>query len=131
MNTLFALLFALTGSAADDNMRFRYQPTELAATHCTHKRIRDLPDWQVRCGEKEFVAHVIIREYRREEEPRVSYEILYWVTDRNGPTTRFHSGTSWIRLKKPTSLDSLTLSQGVENDYASLELDWSPSASMR
>lgn len=130
MKLLLPLLLALTGySDPDSNMRFRYQPVEMAATECTHKRIRDLPDWRVLCGEKEFVAHVVIHEYQRETEPRTTYEILYWVTDRNHPEPRFHSGTNRIRLKKATSLDSLVLSQGVENDYASLELDWSPASS--
>jgi hypothetical protein len=127
---LLQLAFYPLSSAAnkDTNMRFRYQPAEAEAVSCTHKRIRDLPDWEIRCGEKQFVAHVVIREYQRQEEPRTSVEILYWVTDRNSPQPKFHSGSNWIRLKKASSLDSLQLSQGVENDYASLELDWTPTS---
>lgn len=126
LKALTVFLFSLPALAQpDSHMRFRYVPNEgMPSVECTHKRIRDLPDWDVRCGEKKFAAHVIIREFQTTEEPRTSLELLYWVTERNAPSPIFSSHTSWIRLKKGTNIDSLVLSQSVENDYASLTLEW-------
>lgn len=112
-------------------MSFSYEPSESEPSSCTHEQIRDLPDWQVICftpsGKKEFVAHVVVKESQRDEEPKTTLEILYWVTQRRENTSPlFHSGTSMMRLNKSSSIESMRLSQSVENDYASLVMDWKP-----
>ena len=51
-------------------------------------------------------------------------EILYWVTqrqDKNPP--KFHSTTAKIYLRDEASTRALMLAQGVENDYATLDLE--------
>ena len=56
-----------------------------------------------------------------------AFEVLYWVIDRNQPTTRaFSSTSSWIEFKNISELNLLSFSQGVENDYAFLKLDFKP-----
>lgn len=130
--SLLSLLFAILSFASveDANLRFQYVPNEGGEIrNCTHQRIRDLPDWSIRCEgmKKEFAAHVVIREHQRGAS--TSFEILYWVTDRGeNSTTRpiFHSTTTWVHLKKAGEAASLSLSQGVENDYASLVMEWKP-----
>lgn len=126
---LFSVLsFASPQKMPEPNFRFHYAPNESGEIHnCTHKRIRDLPDWEVICEgiKTKFAAHVIIRHYHRKD--RSSIEILYWVTDRgeNSSTApKFHSTSAWVHLSKPGEAARLSLSQGVENDYASLVLDW-------
>ena len=117
----------LTKFSHADIVKFRYVPAEMPATECTHKRIRDLPDWTVRCGEKTFTAHVIVRIHKRDFEPKTALEILYWVTEpsqRRGKPATFHSSSFWIRLKGEASSHSMVLAQGIENDYASLDMEW-------
>lgn len=128
----FILFFALLSSTAfalpEPDFRFSYEPNEGAeGVNCTHERIRDLPDWKIRCpffGEtKEFTAHVVLREMPRKEGTLL--EILYWVTapgEAPGKAPKFHSTSALIRLKGESSLSGLSLAQGVENDYASLVL---------
>jgi hypothetical protein len=127
---LFSLWFspaALTAALPEPKFRFQYVPNEGAGIHrCTHERIRDLPDWEITCEglKKKFVAHVIIRHHHKDS--RSSIEILYWVTDRGDTNTtppKFHSTTAWIHLTKPGEAGRISLSQGIENDYASLALE--------
>lgn len=138
MKTLFffALFFSLTeGRAAlpanAENFRFRYEPVEgEAATLCTHKKIRDLPDWNVVCetgyGKKTYSVHLIVREYPRAGETGV--EILYWVSEPGETPTsphKFHSTSALLHLRgEKAGLGDFIMSQGVENDFASLVLSW-------
>jgi len=134
----FALLFASTQAhaavAGSSRFHFRYEPVEgEPATLCTHKQIRDLPDWSVECktgyGTKTFTVHLIVREYPRQGETGV--EILYWVTEPGDTPTsprKYHSTSALFRLKGDSGLSSFLLSQGVENDMASLVLGWSDEA---
>lgn len=126
MTWLFLFVSLLAPCAqAEPELRFSYVPNEgAAAAQCTHERIRDLPDWQVTCpffGEKKiFTAHVIVRERPRPDQNFL--EILYWVSA-PGRSTRFHSTSALLKINGPGRLDSLSLAQGVENDYASLVLE--------
>lgn len=130
MKTLLgALGFLFLSSVAHAKMEFRYEPNEGGDfLECTHKKIRDLPDWDIVCGpkgEKKFSAHVIVRPFFRESAPQTTVEILYWVIEPGKTPTSvhtFHSSTFMVRLKEKTDLYSVSLSQGVENDYASLVL---------
>ncbi|RZA09831.1 MAG: hypothetical protein EOP11_00315 [Proteobacteria bacterium] len=127
------LAFALGAFAAAPSadaaplIKFQYVPNEGGEIlDCEHKPIRDLPDYDVQCGpKKRFTAHVIVRELNGG--PETKFEILYWVTE-PGETDRaprkFHGNTTWIKLKEKSGLASLWIAQAVENDYASLTLDW-------
>lgn len=132
MQILFFLLMGVFHSAeAAQKMQFTYEVVEGAEpSKCKHEQIQDLPDWRVYCdtpyGKKVFTAHVIVREVPRKES--TSLEMLYWVTEpgvSEKASSQFHSTTALIRLKGSTSLTSFSVSQGVENDFASLLLDWS------
>lgn len=110
-------------------MNFTYQPMEGAGTECTHKQIRDLPDYAVECatpyGTKVFTAHVIVRENLREK--NTGLEVLYWVTaPGDTPTSprKFDSTSALINLSGKTKLENFSLGQGVENDAAYLNLFW-------
>ncbi|HEY8278428.1 MAG TPA: hypothetical protein VIH99_02315 [Bdellovibrionota bacterium] len=118
-------------------MHFRYEPSEQEpATDCTHVQIRDLPDWDVTCetpfGRKTFTAHVIVREYPKEDS--TGLEILYWVREPgelpNSPG-KYHSTTAFMHFTKGSSLADFSLFQGVENDMASLRLRWKSPVSFR
>lgn len=111
-------------------LHFTYQPVEGdASTHCSHEKIRDLPDYQVVCGtpdgKKVFTAHVIVRGHSGVD--KTGLELLYWVTaPGETPTSphKFHSTTALMRFSGQTSLQEFRLSQGIENDMAWLVLDW-------
>lgn len=99
---------------------------------CKHYESAAPHGFRVVCGagtvhQREYAVHLIVRGFRRAQVPRVSYEILYWITDRNVPIQRaFSSGTSWIRFNDASDAHSMTLTQSVENDYASLWVDIAP-----
>lgn len=125
---LLSLLLSLAAQA-DPLMHFSYEPAEDASTSCTHQQIRDLPDYAVTCatpyGTKTFTAHVIVRQAPRGND--TGAELLYWVTEPGDTETsprKYHSTTALFHLKGSTSLTDFSLSQGVENDQASLVLGW-------
>jgi hypothetical protein len=131
-NLIFTSLFLLSPLSqafeiADSQLSFQYIPNNgegPAPMTCIHERIRDLPDWKVKCGTKEFAVHLLIQEHHRNAEPRTGLEILYLVTDRNFRNPLFSTGTSWVNLKNTSILHSLVLTQSIENDYASLQVIW-------
>lgn len=124
------LLSCLAFAMPEPDFSFQYVPNEgEAATPCEHKRIRDLPDWEVNCDgpgvSKRFAAHVIFRETKRETTS--SLEILYWVTQRGLDSVtppKFHSTTARMHFKGVAEPMVMTFEQGVENDSASLQLVW-------
>lgn len=130
MTILSFLLASYVFAMPEPDFRFQYVPNEgEAATACEHKRIRDLPDWEVNCDgpgvSKRFAAHVIFRETKRENTS--SLEILYWVTQRGLDSTtppKFHSTTARMHFKGTAEPMVMTFEQGVENDAASLQLTW-------
>ncbi len=111
-------------------MVFHYQPAEgEGPSLCSHERIRDLPDWKVSCQTpyalKTFTAHVVVQEYPNKT--AAGLEILYWVTE-PGTTplapSIFHSTSALLKWQGSGTLAGFALSQGVENDLASLALGW-------
>jgi len=129
MNTLVALLLAALAHAEPPKMQFTYEPAdgETPASGCIHAQVRDLPDWDVTCvtpfGTKTYSAHVVVNESSRGSSTAV--EILYWVSEPGNATTRtYHSTSALFHLKGATTLADFSLSQGVENDQASLVLGW-------
>lgn len=133
MSSLLLLLltpFAFAQPLSTDQMRFSYQPMEDVATECTHKQIRDLPDYAVECvtpyETKLFTAHVIVRESVREK--NTGLEVLYWVSaPGETPTSphKFDSSSLLLNMAGKTKLENFSFSQGVENDGAYLELGFS------
>jgi hypothetical protein len=127
----FALLLAPLALAAPlPKFDFTYEPVEgEAASACTKRQIQDLPDWDVTCftpyAKKTFSAHVIVREYPRA--PDTGVEILYWVIEPGDKPTsprKYHSASALFHLKGATTVSDFSLSQGVENDQASLVLNY-------
>lgn len=108
-------------------LRFSYRPFEEGeALSCRHK-IKDAQaqDWEVFCGErKKYVVHLWVTAYARDTRPRLSYEILYWVTDVGRPDRSSSSGaTTWVHLQDPAALDAIETRQSVDNDTAGLYLE--------
>lgn len=97
---------------------------------CAHWQQDDsLPDWDVICGKgSDHVTrfHVVfwLRKYFRGKQ--MALENVYYVTDRNGKDLRFVSHSNWIELANQTEVGFMKFYQGVENDYASLSLSYSP-----
>jgi len=122
---MISLLFPLWALAAP-LFQFSYEPVEgEAASACEFKQINDLPDYAVKCKTpydvKTYTAHVVVREYQRAGD--TGAEVLYWVTEPGEPN-KYHSTSALLHLTGKTSLSDFSLSQGVENDMASLVLSW-------
>lgn len=92
----------------------------------------ELHDWNVWCGKgtalfRTFRVHLLFREYRHTVLEKSAYEVLYWVTDRDQPIQKaFSSTSSWLEFNNISSMSKISLSQGVENDYALLTMTYQP-----
>jgi hypothetical protein len=107
--------------------RFNYRPFEEGEALACEHQLKDpaAQDWEVSCGDqKKYVVHLWVTAYTHESEPRMSYEILYWVTDMSRPDHTSSSGaTTWVHLKDPSALAAIETRQSVDNDTAGLYLE--------
>jgi hypothetical protein len=130
---LFAVSFPLFAQAATplegDRIRFTYQSFDGAFAYaCEHSLVTEANpyDWAVRCydGEKlkgRFVAHIALSQYPHTKPPRVSLELLYWLT---GTGIESEAGsTTWFHLRDETSVMEVSSSQTVDQGTAGLYLD--------
>lgn len=118
----------------ENDVVFKYSSAdgsvELKCTHVFDSP--DLNDWDVWCGKgtkmlRQFRVHFLVRQYQSRSAQRSAFEVLYWVTDRNQHITKAFSSTStWIQFKNLSDLETMSFSQGVENDYAFLKLEFTP-----
>ncbi|MDG0815403.1 hypothetical protein [Bdellovibrio svalbardensis] len=118
----------------EDDVTFRYMSNDgTFDLKCAH--VYDKPgawDWDVWCGKgtnmlKMFRVHFLVRQYKAKAAEKTGFEILYWVIDRNQPATKAFSSTStWLQFNSLTDPEVLSFSQGVENDYAYLTLEYKP-----
>lgn len=105
-----------------DQVRFEFasQDGEIQVP-CKHDRKSDFnPDFSVFCGDREFTVHLYVTTYRRPVAPKMSYEILYWVTNHKaspGTGAKYPGSTIWFRLKEPSALHELDLSQDIEDTF--------------
>lgn len=140
MHTLKIFLFALWVSTfafgslehrenvniTSDNLQFTHEMHEGDLLSCKHTIENSLSqDWSVICGDsstlKRFRVHLWVTRYTRPIQPKVLYEILYWVSDFNSSYGgSSHSG--WYTLDEVTSLTQLTLRQSTDYDTGSLRL---------
>ncbi|HEX7672726.1 MAG TPA: hypothetical protein VF412_01075 [Bdellovibrio sp.] len=121
----------------EDDVTFNYMSNDgTIDLKCAH--VYDKPDawdWDVWCGKgtnmlRMFRVHFLLRQYVSKTANKTAYEVLYWVTDRDADTTKmFSSATNWLQFNGMTTPDMLSFSQSVENDYASLTLQFHPSSS--
>ncbi len=123
-----------TKELKEDDVTFHYMSNDgTIDLKCAH--VFDKPgawDWDVWCGKgtnmlRMFRVHFLIRQYQSKVANKTAYEVLYWVTDRDQPTTKaFSSTTTWLQFNSLTTADMLSFSQGVENDYAHLTIEYKP-----
>ena len=104
---------------------FRYIPLErLGSLECEHILADPLSqDWVVRCGKEEFRVHLWVSAYEHPTAPRLSYEILYWVSALTARPSQTTGSTLWFHLNDPSELHSLDLSQQIEEGSAELNLE--------
>lgn len=138
---MFALLFSSLVWAApspiagipvnDSHLSFEYTSNDGEINlKCKHSQVKyDLPDWDVVCGkgtklEKKFGVHFVVTRGSRPVEPKTWYEFLYWVTDRQNTVRFFSSSSMTINLNEDVTTHSIRLYQSVENDYASLIINY-------
>lgn len=117
----------------EDNVTFRYMSSDgTIDLPCTAVYDEpDLWDWDVYCGKgtkmlRQFRVHLLIRMYENRQNPRSAMEVLYWVIDRDKTPRAFSSTSSWIQYRNLSDLEVMRFSQGVENDYATLTVEFKP-----
>lgn len=128
--------FTLVGTKEikEDDVTFKYTSNDGSIQlNCTHVYDKpELSDWDVWCGKgtkllRQFRIHFLVRHYESENKDRSAYQVLYWVIDRDQPTEKkFSSTSSWIQFKNLPTLEKMSFSQGVENDYAYLTVELKP-----
>lgn len=119
---------------SEDDVTFKYISSdgeiELKCTHYYDQP--ELYDWDVWCGKgtnmlRQFRVHFLVRQYEHQTEDRSALEVLYWVIDRDQNISKaFSSTTTWVQFKNKSKLETLSFSQGIENDYAYLKVDLRP-----
>ncbi len=118
----------------EDDITFRYTSSDgTFDLSCAH--VFDEPklnDWDVWCGKgtkllRQFRVHLLIRELENRAAQKSAYEVLYWVIDRNQPSAKMFSSTStWLQFNNLSDLQVMSFSQGIENDYAYLTVQYKP-----
>jgi hypothetical protein len=101
---------------------------------CTHYLDKpETHDFDVWCGKgtpwlRTFRVHFMVRQHDKPNEGKSAFEVLYWVIDRDqkDASKKFSSGSTWISFRNPSDLERMSFSQGVENDYANLSVDYRP-----
>lgn len=118
---------------SDSELRFAYISNDGSVwLDCTHwRKNQKLPDWEVICGKnnrvtKTFQVHFVTKQIQRQQMPQTSYEFLYWVTEPQGNKSVEHTPTIWMHTRKFSELDNATLSTGVDNGSAILNLEFKP-----
>lgn len=67
-----------------------------------------------------FVVHARVFIHKKDQAPKRSYEILYWVTDRQltgGAIGEFVGSTLWFHLQEDTPLMQLEAGQDIQNTW--------------
>jgi hypothetical protein len=112
-----------------EKIQFTYQSFDGAFVYeCEHAitNAENPYDWTVRCyeGEKlrgKYVAHVALTQYTHPSAPRLSLELLYWLT---GSGIESEAGsTTWFHLREASSIMEVSSSQTVDQGTAGLYLD--------
>lgn len=112
----------------DSQIRFEFASQDGDLLYnCTHELIPSLMDYEVICAREKapedkfkFVVHARLFIHERPEAPKLSYELLYWVTDRQltgGKLGQFTGTTLWFNLQENVPLMSLTAGQDIQNNY--------------
>ena len=115
-----------------DKVSFNYSSSDGEfQLECKHWIGNTAGDFDVICGKgtktvKQYLVHLIIRPIKKPTE--TTFEILYWVTDRNTktPMPAFSSVSQLLTVDTKSQLKKIRMSQGIENDYAHMELTYIP-----
>jgi hypothetical protein len=94
---------------------------------CTHEFIDSLLDYSVTCFRAEapdfkwnFIVHPRLFVHERPKPPHLSYELLFWVTDRQltgGQLGQFLGTTMWLHLHDASPLMGLDIGQDIQNTF--------------
>lgn len=136
------ILFSSSSLAADprlssveleNKIEFSYASTDGSfQLDCKHWiQNQSSGDFNVICGKgtrtvKEFSVHLIIRRFPHQA--ATTFEVLYWVTDRNTkkPVPGFTSHSQLFTVSGKSQIQQFIMSQGLENDGSQMRLKYTP-----
>lgn len=115
-----------------EQLRFEYLLFDGSGSYMCKHFLEDAlsQDWRIDCLntdgiiQKSYRVHLWLKAYSRQHEPKLSYELLYWISDLSrSPKIEGHSTTVWFHLKDPSALSGMRVSLGVDGDLAGLYMD--------
>jgi len=115
-----------------EKMKFEYWSFD-GSIHlrCTHKIENEFSqDWRVRCvsddqkTSRDYSVHLWLTQYLKKDPPKMSVELLFWVTDHSVKPLDFYSSTTWFHFATESKFMGFQTSQGVEGDIAGLYLEY-------
>jgi hypothetical protein len=127
---LFATIFSLQAFAIPHHaFSFKYKSFDGQVNlNCKHVEINEWYDWKVYCGqnqERVFHVHLKVSKLSRSRVPHTSYEVLYWITEKNNDN-RGGGTTMWFHIQEKANFHEISMSQSVDNDTAGLYLKIKP-----
>ncbi len=139
LHIIVGALFGLIGTTTQaqnfrplpENMKFEYQDFEGTTRYkCSHSLENALSqDFLVDCHDelgavkRRYRVHLWVTAYHRQISPKLSFEILYWLSDLSNNVVEGSGTTTWVNLKDAANLHSLYLSQSVDKNSAGLNLE--------
>jgi hypothetical protein len=94
---------------------------------CTYTTIASANDINVKCSRADqpnvswsFTVHARLFMHPHTASPKLSYELLYWITDHQVPSGdqgKYPGTTLWLNLDEPSQLVSFDISQDIETTW--------------
>ena len=120
----FIMTLSFSAMAQSHKYKFIYKSFDgQIIKNCTYKPINEWYDYEVKCDEKVFSVHLLVRSYTRQLTPKTTIEVLYWINNKTVPNRIEGSGSSiWFDLTEKTAFEAITVSQSTDQDTAGLYL---------
>jgi hypothetical protein len=95
---------------------------------CVFSLIEAAQDFDVKCTRADqpsvkwsFTVHARVFSHPHTTSPKMSYELLYWITDHqvaSGSQGKYPGTTLWLNLDEPSQLASFEIAQDIETTWA-------------
>lgn len=116
-----ALGRAITTEIKHEQLSFSFFANDASFWYsCKHKALSQPHDWQVTCGPYEFHSHLLVNEYKNENEK--TYEIHNWV-DETLILKETHTQSLWLSTQSGGPAQKIISYLGFQNDSLQLRTE--------